>query len=207
MPNFLFEKSIKGEVVGIDEVGRGSWAGPVVSCAVLIRGKKIESELFHLIEDSKKLSSISRMNIYKKIIDDRSFVTGVGVSSVDEIDKLNIQEATFLSMKRAFDNLRASNPGDIELVLVDGNKAPKFDCNVKCIIRGDQKSLSISSASIVAKVTRDKIMINLSEKFPGYGWETNMGYGTNKHKEALIKLGINNLHRKTFKPIRSILEK
>ena len=207
MPNFLLEKSIKGDVVGIDEVGRGSWAGPVVSCAVLIREKKIKGELFHLIKDSKDLSSKSRIDIYKKILNDSSFVIGVGISSVDEIDKLNIQEATFLSMKRAFDNLRTSNLGDIKLILVDGNKAPNFSCDVKCIIRGDQKSLSISSASIMAKVTRDRMMIKLSEKFPGYGWETNMGYGTIKHKKALSRLGVNKLHRKSFKPIKSILEK
>ena len=207
MPDFFFENYTKGDVVGIDEVGRGSWAGPVVSCAVLIQGKKVDGDLFNLIKDSKEMSPLSRMSIYKKILYNKSFHVGVGLSSVEEIDELNIQEATFLSMKRAFNNLRGLKYRNIELVLVDGNKAPKFECDVKCIIRGDKKSFSISSASIVAKVTRDKIMIELSDKFPGYGWETNMGYGTLKHKNALDKLGVNKFHRKSFKPIKNILKK
>ena len=193
MPDFFFENCTKGDVVGIDEVGRGSWAGPVVSCAILIQGKKIDEGLFNLIKDSKEMSSLSRTSIYKKIINNKIFHVGVGLSSVEEIDELNIQEATFLSMKRAFNNLRGLKYRNVELVLVDGNKAPKFECDVRCIIKGDKKSLSISSASIVAKVTRDKIMIKLSDKFPGYGWETNMGYGTLKHKNALDKLFFRNV--------------
>ena len=136
MRDFFFENCTKGDVVGIDEVGRGSWAGPVVSCAILIQGKKIDEGLFNLIKDSKEMSSLSRTSIYNKIINNKIFHVGVGLSSVEEIDELNIQEATFLSMKRAFNNLRGLKYRNVELVLVDGNKAPKFECDVRCIIKG-----------------------------------------------------------------------
>lgn len=181
-------------IVGIDEAGRGPLAGPVVAAAVYMP-YDIEG-----VDDSKKLSKKRREFLYDKIID--SAKVGVGIASVEEIDKINILQATMLAMQRAYNNLNLKS----DSVLVDGNKAPILNCvDVRTIIGGDAFIKSISAASIIAKVTRDKIMQELGEEFPMYLWERNSGYGTKNHLEALNKFGITRHHRLTFAPINKLL--
>ena len=180
---------------GVDEVGRGCLAGPVVSAAVILK-KTINIKL---IKDSKKIPFKKRIEIAKHIKLNSTYA--IGVASVEEILKLNILQAALLSMKRAIDKLSIYP----ELVLIDGNFAPKGLKKFKTIINGDEKIKSISAASIVAKVFRDQLMIRLSEKFKNYAWERNFGYGTKAHIDGLKKFGITSHHRKGFKPIHKIL--
>jgi ribonuclease HII len=204
VPDFLLEQkaAISGyrSVCGIDEAGRGPWAGPVVSAAVVIEYAKLSNELLSIIDDSKKLRRSKREFVCEAVKPLVAF--GYGIASAQEIDKFNILNATMLSMRRAVSDL----PVNIDLALVDGNKNPEIPGVLsECVVRGDSKSFSIAIASILAKVARDKIMLSLSSKYPGYGWSINSGYGTKKHIRALRALGITPEHRKTFKPIRKIL--
>ena len=196
-PNFIFESSLKAPVAGIDEAGRGPWAGPVVAAAVILDPLNIPEGL----NDSKKLSRNKREALFAPIMD--SAHVGVGEASVDEIDEMNILAATMLAMRRAAGNLSVI-PGH---VLVDGNRDPGLNIPTTCIIKGDAKSLSIAAASIIAKVTRDRIMADLSQDWPDYGWAQNAGYGVARHAEALSLVGISPHHRKTFAPIAKILLK
>ena len=180
---------------GVDEVGRGCLAGPVISAAVILK-KGIN---LSLLKDSKKIAFKKRIEISKHI--QLNSIFAVGMASVEEILKINILQAALLSMKRAIDQL-AIKPG---LILIDGNVAPKGLKNFKTIINGDEKVKSISAASIIAKVYRDELMIKLSEKFQNYAWERNFGYGTKAHMEGLKKFGITSHHRKNFKPIHKML--
>ena len=180
---------------GVDEVGRGCLAGPVVSAAVILK----DSIDLSLLKDSKKITFKKRIEIAKHIKLNSTYA--VGISSVKEILNLNILQAALLSMKRAIDKL-VIKP---ELILIDGNFAPKGLKNYKTIINGDEKIKSISAASIVAKVFRDQLMIKLSEEFNKYAWERNFGYGTKAHMNALKKFGITSHHRKGFKPIHKML--
>jgi ribonuclease HII len=180
---------------GVDEVGRGCLAGPVVSAAVILK-KNINLKL---LKDSKKISFKRRIEIAKHIKLNSFYA--IGSSSVEEIFNLNILQAALLSMKRAIDKLSIKP----ELVLIDGNFAPKGLINFKTIINGDEKIKSISAASIIAKVYRDQLMIKLSKKFQNYAWESNFGYGTKAHMEGLKKFGITSHHRKSFKPIHKML--
>ena len=180
---------------GVDEVGRGCLAGPVVSAAVILK-KGID---LSLLKDSKKINFKKRIEISKHI--KLNSIYAVGMASVEEILKINILQAALLSMKRAIKQLSVK-PG---LILIDGNFAPKGLKNFKTIINGDEKVKSISAASIVAKVYRDELMIKLSEKFQNYAWERNFGYGTKAHMEGLKKFGITSHHRKGFKPIHKML--
>ena len=180
---------------GVDEVGRGCLAGPVVSAAVILNDK-IDLEL---IKDSKKINFKNRIKIAKYIKENSYYA--IGVSSVEEIYNINILQAALLSMKRAIDKL-SKKP---ELILIDGPFAPKGLKNYKTIIKGDEKIKCISAASIVAKTYRDLLMIKLSEKFSHYAWERNFGYGTKAHLEALKKFGITSHHRKGFRPIHNML--
>ena len=183
-------------IAGVDEVGRGSWVGPVFS-AVVILNKNINIKI---IKDSKKLSAIKRELAFKHIIKNSQFA--IGKASVKEIEKKNILQATLLSMERAIKKLNTKT----DLILIDGNKIPNIrGVKMKTIIKGDEKFLSISAASIIAKVTRDNHMKKLSKKFKGYSWDTNFGYGTKKHRDALKKLGTTVHHRKTYKPIHNML--
>ena len=185
-------------IAGVDEVGRGSWIGPVYSAAVILN-KNIN---ILLLKDSKKISYKKRIKLSKYIKANSFFA--IGKASVKEIEEKNILQATLLAMKRSINKLKKKP----NLILVDGNKAPKIkNIKVKTIIKGDDKIPSISAASIVAKVARDNYIKNLSKKFKGYSWETNFGYGTKKHDEALKKLGITPHHRKTYKPIHNILSR
>jgi len=180
---------------GVDEVGRGCLAGPVVSAAVILK----ESINLSLLKDSKKITFKKRIEIAKHVR--LNSIYAVGTASVEEILKINILQAALLSMKRAIDQLSVKP----ELILIDGNFAPQGIKNFKTIINGDERVKSISAASIVAKVYRDELMIKLSEKFQNYAWERNFGYGTKAHLEGLKKFGITSHHRKGFKPIHKIL--
>ena len=180
---------------GVDEVGRGCLAGPVVSAAVILK-KDIN---LGLLKDSKKITFNKREEISKHIRNNSYYA--IGIASVEEILNLNILQASLLSMKRAIERL-SIRPG---LILIDGNFAPKGLKNYKTIVNGDEKIKVISAASIVAKVYRDRFMIKLSEKFSNYAWERNFGYGTKAHLEGLKKFGITTHHRKGFKPVHKIL--
>ena len=182
---------------GVDEVGRGCLAGPVVSAAVVFK-KGID---LSLLKDSKKI----RFNMREKIsehIKNNSYYS-IGIASVNEILNLNILQASLLSMKRAIERLTVKP----DLTLIDGNFAPESLKNYKTVINGDEKIKVISAASIIAKVYRDRLMINLSKKFSNYAWEKNFGYGTKAHLEALKKFGITSHHRKSFKPVHKILSR
>ena len=183
-------------IAGVDEVGRGSWIGPVFSAAVILN-KKINN---NILKDSKKISYENRLKLSNYIKANSYFA--IARASVKEIEKKNILQATLLSMKRAIKKLN-KNP---DLILVDGNHVPKINnIKIKAIIRGDEIIPSISAASIIAKVARDKHIKKLSEKFTKYSWDTNFGYGTKKHQDALKKFGVTSHHRKTYKPIHKIL--
>lgn len=184
-------------IAGVDEVGRGCLAGPVVSAAVILKkGFQIKN-----LRDSKKLNFNQRVEVSEDIKNNSCF--SFGIASVKEIEKLNILKASLLSMKRAIMKL-SKNP---DLVLVDGIFAPQVKNKCKTIIKGDEKIKCISAASILAKVYRDKIMIKMSKKFRNYHWDKNFGYGTKQHIIGLKKYGLTTIHRKTFKPIHNMLLK
>ena len=182
-------------IAGVDEVGRGSLIGPVYAAAVIL-DKSINKKL---LKDSKILTR-SKREILSKYIKKNS-IWAIGRSSVKEIEKLNILQASLLAMKRAIKKLKKKPM----LVLIDGNKIPSLEnYNLKSVIKGDQKIPSISAASIIAKVTRDKMIANLGKKFKGYNLDKNSGYGTKQHLKAIRNLGITNHHRKTFSPINKL---
>lgn len=203
MPNFSLEQGIAGIVAGIDEAGRGPWAGPVVAGAAVLDRNSLERALVIGLDDSKALTPARRDTLFEQLTTSSAATVSVGVASVEEIDTLNILQATFLAMSRALENLSLS----VDLALVDGNRAPKLSCPVKTVIKGDSRSLSIAAGSIMAKVTRDRMMGTLAVEFPGYGWETNQGYGTAAHREGLDRLGVTPHHRRSYAPIRAALEK
>tara|TARA_B100000315_G_scaffold44837_1_gene39711 strand:+ start:16086 stop:16670 length:585 start_codon:yes stop_codon:yes gene_type:complete len=181
---------------GVDEVGRGSWIGPVFSAAVILK-KNINK---NLLKDSKKIPSEERKKLANYI--KKNSIYSVGKASIKEIDKLNILQATLLSMKRAINNLKHKP----NIILVDGVHAPKnTSYHFKTIIRGDEKIPAISAASIIAKVARDRYITRLAKNYISYGWHTNFGYGTKKHLGAIYKFGVTNHHRKSFKPMHNIL--
>ena len=186
---------MKKIIAGVDEVGRGSLIGPVFAAAVIFKTNIDKKK----IKDSKKLSKEKR-NILEKYIKKNS-IWSIGSASLREIEKLNILNASLLAMKRSIKKLKVKP----KLVLIDGNKLPEIkNYKLKSIIKGDKKIASISAASIIAKVTRDKMISNLGKKFKGYHWEKNYGYGTKQHLKAIKKLGITTHHRKTFSPINKI---
>ena len=179
-------------VAGVDEVGRGSLIGPVYAAAVILN-KSIDKKL---LKDSKTIAKNKREVLSNYI--KKNSIWAIGKASVKEIEKINILQASLLAMKRAIKKLKKKP----SYVLIDGNKLPELNnYKLKSVIKGDQKIPSISAASIIAKVTRDKVITNLGKKFKGYKWEKNCGYGTKQHLEAIKKLGITSQHRKTFSPI------
>ena len=179
--------------IGVDEAGRGPLLGSVVACAVNIN--KIDDDIFEMVNDSKKLSEKKRELIYDKLISSDSIKYGIGVASEKEIDEINILNATFLAMNRALENLNISD----KLVVVDGNKLIKqYKGKQEYLVKGDSKNLSIALASIIAKVTRDKMMYEYDKIYKEYGIASHKGYGTKKHYEAIEKYGILPIHRKTF---------
>ncbi len=191
----VMQAAERAPVAGIDEAGRGPWAGPVVAAAVILDPAHVPEGL----DDSKKLSAHKREALYGAL--QEHAVIGVGIADVEEIDRNNILGATFHAMQRALAGL-AQAPG---AALIDGNKAPALPCPAHCIIGGDGCSPVIAAASIIAKVTRDRIMAELALTHPGYGWETNMGYGTKAHADGLARLGVTAHHRKSFKPVQALL--
>ena len=193
--NLLYQFDLeKGkEIIGVDEAGRGPLAGSVVAAAVKL---KRYSEELQEINDSKKLTEKKREKLFDIIME--NFEVGIGIASVQEIDELNILNATFLAMRRAIEELDKKTNTDV-LVLVDGNfKIREYIGKQEPIIKGDAKSLSIAAASIIAKVTRDRLMVEYDSLYPGYGFAKNMGYGTAEHIDALKKIGPCAIHRRTF---------
>ncbi|HTR17590.1 MAG TPA: ribonuclease HII [Acetobacteraceae bacterium] len=199
MPDFRLELEHGGRVAGIDEVGRGPLAGPVVAAAVVFPAG-VPERLAALLDDSKKLSAASRLAAYLALRESGAAEIGVGAASVSEIARLNILQATLLAMRRACTRL----PAPPDFALVDGSTPPPLPCPVRCVVKGDGLSLSIAAASIVAKVLRDRAMARLAVRFPAYGWEDNAGYPTARHRTALLRLGPTPHHRSTFGTVRQL---
>ncbi len=205
MPDFELENTYGFPVVGIDEAGRGPWAGPVVAGAVVIKDRNLDEFLLKGLNDSKKLSSSKREALFEHLFEAQhrgQVCIGIGQASAEEIDHYNILQATFMAMRRAYEAL-----SDKPLAaLVDGNRMPKeFPCVCQTVIKGDGKSYSIAAASIVAKVYRDRLMTKLAEEYPYYGFEKNAGYGTKLHIEGLKVHGVIDEHRKSYRPIQEFL--
>jgi ribonuclease HII len=201
LPDFSAEKVLlqngKQIIVGVDEVGRGPWAGPVVAAAVCLDPQNLPIGA----TDSKKLSAKKRETLSVEIKKTAKWC--IAEASVEEVDALNIREATLLAMARAVEGLKLA----VDHTFIDGNAMPKklMSQSAECVIKGDSKVLSIACASIIAKVYRDDMMAKLSEEFPHYAWERNAGYGTKAHQEGLATHGITPHHRKSFKPIQVLL--
>src|ERR1700761_3079291 len=195
MPHYIYEsrllKTMAGPICGVDEAGRGPLAGPVVAAAVILDRKKMPKGL----NDSKQLDAETREMLFPQIME-RAIAVGVGEASVDEIDLINIRQATHLAMARAGRALQVA----AAFALVDGNDAPALPCPCDTLVDGDAKSVSIAAASIIAKVTRDRFMQALHDEFPGYGWFSNKGYSTGEHLAALARLGPTRHHRRSFAP-------
>lgn len=226
--NFEIEKNLLNEgcdfIIGVDEAGRGPLAGPVVAAAVMLRDFQIlnnnhqtpsqsppweggeEKRMWDLIKDSKKLSEKRREEVFDFI--HKNFYVGVGICNHETIDRVNILEATFLAMKKAIGDLKnqVKNQNEKIIILVDGNKnIPNLSLEQKCIISGDKLVKSISAASIIAKVTRDRMMNEFDKKYPDYQFAKHKGYGTKIHIEALKQCGPCEIHRRTFAPVRNAI--
>jgi len=204
--DFSIENTIDGSVIGLDEVGRGPLAGPVVSCGVIYNNYEI-LETKTPITDSKKLTIKQRLelfNFFQQLKKENILEYYLGLATVEEIDQINILEATKLSMKRVIDKF--NNP--TASIIIDGNfKLEYKNINEKSIIGGDKVSLSIATASIIAKIHRDRLMSILDNKYQHFGWKQNSGYGTKKHIDAIKEKGPTKYHRKTFEPVKSLIRK
>ena len=186
-------------VIGVDEAGRGPLAGPVVAAACVL-GLKDKGGVPAGLNDSKKLTARRREALHDQIMDAAEF--SVAHASVEEIDEINILRASHLAMTRAIKGL----PQPPDYALIDGNMIPDgLTLPAEAVIKGDGRSASIAAASIVAKIRRDRIMMDLAQQYPGYGWDTNAGYGSKKHMDALANLGVTPHHRRSFKPVHNIL--
>ena len=200
MPDFQLEQKWGAGVAGIDEVGRGPWAGPVLACAVILNPDDIGATLLEGLDDSKKLTAKQREELYLSLT--QTLEHAIGVASVEEVDALNILQASLLAMRRAV----AALPTKPRAALVDGNRDPDLGIPTELVVKGDSRSFSIAAASVIAKVTRDRMMADLARAFPGYGWEKNAGYGTAQHQSGIKEFGITPHHRRSFKPIAKILQ-
>ena len=199
-PDFTFESAALARglsvVVGVDEVGRGPLAGPVTAAAVRLDPARIPGGL----NDSKALTPARRETLFAAIMEMAE--VSVAHASVEEIDSLNILRASHLAMARAVTGLVTN----VDHALIDGNMIPRaLSCSAEAVVKGDARCLSIAAASIIAKVTRDRIMVDLAQQHPGYGWEVNAGYPTPAHLRALLDFGITPHHRRSFKPVHNIL--
>lgn len=200
IPDYEFERAALANgataVAGVDEVGRGPLAGPVTAAAVILNPNAIPDGL----NDSKKLTAKRRQALYEVLMETAD--VSIAHASVEEIDEINILEASHLAMRRALAGLGRAP----DYALIDGNRMPRdMPCAGETIIKGDARSVSIAAASIVAKTVRDALMVDLAQQHPGYGWETNAGYGSKTHLEALRNLGVTPHHRRSFKPVHNIL--
>jgi ribonuclease HII len=204
MPHYIYESRLLKahigpaplRICGVDEAGRGPLAGPVVAAAVILERGRIPKGL----NDSKQLTEEAREELFPRIME-MSVAVGVGEASVGEIDLVNIRQATHLAMARAVRALSVA----AEFALVDGNDAPALPCKCDTLVDGDARSVSIAAASIIAKVTRDRMMARLHDEHPGYNWRSNKGYGTPEHYEGLKRHGVTPHHRRSFGPVRAIL--
>ena len=198
-PSFRLERRALREglvaIAGIDEAGCAPLAGPVVAAAVMLDPKRIPKG----INDSKLVPEEEREKLYEKIV--AVAVWAVGAATVEEIDRFNILRARLVAMRRAVRAL----PRQPEIAFIDGNRSPRLRCRSELVIHGDGRCLSIAAASIVAKVTRDRMMRELARLHPEYGWDSNKGYGTRDHRAALVRLGPTPHHRVSFRPIHNIL--
>lgn len=203
MPDFSFEdrhgRHTGKLIAGVDEAGRGPLAGPVVAAAVII-GASCPDDLAHAINDSKKLTLAKREQLFPLIL--QHCITGIAQASAAEIDRINILQASLLAMARAVEKIHEKLQRLCDMALIDGNRAPKLSCACETIVGGDARSVSIAAASILAKVTRDRIMKELHEAHPHYGWDRNAGYPTAMHCAALETHGITPHHRTSFAPVR-----
>ncbi len=217
--SFDLENQFSGPVCGLDEAGRGPLAGPVVAACVYIPEDARKEQFWSSVNDSKKLSEKKREALYELIIAHTSY--GIAESTVEEIDQINILQASLQAMSRAFKIM--CHPGESRdlvgirhkipafagmteegwIALVDGNQKPKLPCRIQTVVKGDSISLSIAAASILAKVTRDRVMNDLCHKFPMYGWSRNSGYGTAEHLRAINDHGVTDHHRQSFAPVKS----
>lgn len=184
-----------GAICGVDEAGRGPWAGPVVAAAVILDADKIPAN----IDDSKAMDEEGRAFLYNRIM--KVADVGVGIADVERIDRDNILNATLWAMREAVAALQTKP----RLVLVDGNRAPRIAIETRTIVKGDAKCVSIAAASIIAKVTRDRMMIAAARDYPGYGFERHKGYGTPEHQSAIEAHGVCAIHRRSFKPVQLAL--
>lgn len=195
----VFEKELWakgfGRLAGIDEAGRGPLAGPVCAAACILP----QGALFEFLNDSKQLLPERREKLYAQITSFPGVEYGIGSASVAEIDRYNILKATFLAMRRAVRAL----PSPPDFLLIDGNRVPAFEIPTRAIVAGDALSISIAAASILAKVTRDRIMCEWDRKWPHYRWKWNKGYATEEHLEAIFRFGPSPLHRRSFEPVKS----
>lgn len=204
-PDFSFEKDFMGRkerICGVDEVGRGAWAGPVVAAAVIL---PLSMQLNGLT-DSKKMSAKKRAYFYELLLEHAGIDIGIGWASVIEVDQYNVLQATFMAMQRAVYQIHKQHT--VHHALIDGHiMCPALPCSATSIVRGDEKSLSIAAASVIAKVVRDHYMHMLSTLYPYYGWQSNVGYGVRVHKAGLEKFGVSPYHRYTFKPVQAVLKR
>ncbi|MHA1108748.1 MAG: ribonuclease HII [Alphaproteobacteria bacterium] len=205
MPDLTRERAHGGPVAGIDEAGRGPWAGPVIAAAVILNADRLPGGLLAAIDDSKRVAAAKRADIATALwtaVPTGGARIGVGGASARQIDRDNVLAATLTAMARALAALGAPPA----LALVDGNRAPDLPCAVRTVIKGDSLSLSIAAASIIAKVTRDRIMTRLAIRYPAFAWERNAGYGTPAHKAALARHGPTPHHRFSFAPVARCLD-
>jgi len=199
--DFKLELDYPEPLAGVDEAGCAPLAGPVVAAAVILDRKCFPRG----IDDSKNLPIEKREAIHGRLI--KCAMIGVGIASVEEIDEINIYWARMLAMSRAVEALAEAAGYEPAWVLVDGNACPRWQRPSKAIVAGDARCRSIAAASIVAKVTRDRLMAERARDYPGYGWETNRGYGTPEHYRGLEALGVTPLHRRSFAPVREIMSR
>ncbi|MDP3372504.1 MAG: ribonuclease HII [Candidatus Paracaedibacteraceae bacterium] len=198
-PTLFYENQHKGVIAGLDEAGCGPWAGPLVAAAVVL--PKVLPSIMLKVNDSKKLNAAKRAIIYEELVSDATVLWGVGVVSVDELDRILLRKALPLAFERAVAAL-SLQPA---VLLIDGIRDPKLPFLTQLIKSGDQLSLSIAAASIIAKVTRDRMMEALHVEYPEYGWAANAGYGTVQHRKALQIHGVTKQHRRSYAPIKALL--
>ena len=206
MLDFAFEDKLSGMVAGVDEAGRGPWAGPVVAGAAVFLTRKVDNYLLENLNDSKKITPKKREILYEKLLEAQAqgqMLIGIGEASAEEIDRFNILQATFLAMRRAVGAL--GNMPDY--AIIDGNQRPRdFPCSCMTLVKGDARSYSVAAASIAAKVFRDHLMQKLALEYPYFGFEKNAGYGTKAHIEGLQRYGVvAGVHRLSYRPVREIL--